>query len=635
MKHPVVAMCVLFLAAPLSAHQGALRGIARIGQRCWAVGDAGTVLVSQDDGQTWRPVSLPAEANFQSVAADQDRAVIFGGRGIPGHPEGFGRSVIYRSDDAGESFRRVPAPPIGWLYGGRFADEAGVVFGQASHKAPSGISRTVTDGRLWKSVPTSSAGFLRGGAFSSIRRAYLVGQNRRIVPLRDLNEAAALPPEALGPLPLTAAALAEEKTCWAVGASATVLRSGDEGQSWMPIRVDLPPGTRRLADFETIAFASPSEAWIGGGLLGTVLHTSDAGATWQRQAAPVPGPIHALKYLGSSTLLAAGEAGRIWRSTDGGNSWRGVHGQGETDVLFVMAAGDISLYPAIVAHAAAGCNVPILFASRLPNRHGVPVDQPLRAAAIAAGARGVTVLGDFGSPVPAEGDETLSEKDILAAWSKTLDVPAKDELLRQIVAAIRLYRPAVLAVGPTSQTGRGLYAENHLIARLAREAAQLAASPDTLHELQEIGLKSWQVRRIFVGLDQNENWTAPWQKAAHIGASKFSTLIDATAFPRGRQTSLEMIAQRAIWQIPGFGLLDRPAGKTAYRCMDEQGILPLFTAGITNAKLRRELPDGDRRDLSAARVLRIAEATGQTTTALEKLIASARQVQDDPLPLEI
>jgi len=614
------------------AETAALRSIARFGSICWAVGDAGAVLISEDGGATWRTCPAPTTVNLQSAAADGKSVFLFGGASVTGHPDGAGIGVVLRSDDSGKSFNLVRAPPTGWLYGGRFAGGAGVVFGQACPAAPSGIWRTVTGGRLWRPLETEASGFLRGAAFRSIDYGYLVGQDHRILSLRRLSEPVHRPPQVVSPLTLNAAAFADEETCWAVGDNGTVLRSLPTGQPWMPVQVILPSGTRRLADFETIAVAPSGRAWVAGGLLGVVAYTADAGSSWQLLPAPGPGPIHSMVHLRGGALLAAGDAGRIWRSTDNGRSWKLLHGAEKTDVLFIQGAADESLFPAIVAHARAGCSVAVLFATMPVAKNGIPGDQALRAAAVAAGATGVMTLSSFRS-LASDGDETLGESQILAAWSKDLDSPAERELLRQMAAAVRLYRPEVVVVGPYSGGFRGKLAENHLIARLAQRAARLAARQQGEEELAGIGLRPWAPKRVFVGFDSNANWIAPWEKLYRIEASEATTLIDMAKFPAGAKTSLEMLAMDAAWRIPGFGLLDRPSRFSAYVCLTERERFPLFTSGLSDARLRTETVEDDRRNLSLSTPLRIAATTGTRSiaTALGKLVPAAEKAADDPL----
>ncbi|MCK4602024.1 MAG: hypothetical protein KAU28_06135, partial [Phycisphaerae bacterium] len=308
-----------------------------------------------------------------------------------------------------------------------------------------------------------------------------------------------------------------------------------------------------------------------------------------------------------------------------------VHGSPKTDVLFVLSPAEVSLFPAIVAHALGGADVAVLFATRPPDNGRTPPDQPLGTAAARTGAGGWAVLSDFTSQVIPAAAEALTEADIIKTWSRSLDIPAESELVRQIAAAIRQYRPAVLAVGPDGWGPKGRRAETRLVARSARRAAQLAGRKDALKELAAVGLEPWAVQRVFVGLEGNEKWQAPWEKPNPPDPKETTTLIDAAGFPQNAHSSIEMLAQDALWQMPWFALTDRPNRFTAYRCKTSKGLLPLLTTGLSKARLRLRHVDDGRRNLAAATNLRFAAARGTVATALEQLADAAKEYSDDPL----
>ena len=611
------------------AGEGAIRALRSDGRQCWAAGDAGLILCSRDAGQTWRRADSGVAANFHFIAVDGKRVYFFGGENLPGHPEGAGAGTILQTYDGGASFKAIPAPSVGWLYGGAAVSEGIVTFGQAGPAVPGGIWRTVTLGEIWQPLSLSSRGYLVGGAFQTARYGYVVGQRHRIISLRGLSEPAVHPPETPSRLTLRAARFAGEELCWCAGENGTVLTSRPGGRAWHPVMTPLPTGTRRLADFETLAAAPPRRVWLAGGQIGSVPYSENQGATWKLLAAPAPGAIHALETLGDAgALLAAGDAGRIWHSSDAGATWRLVHGSERTDVLFVLSAADKSLFPAIVAHAAAGLDVAVVFATHAGDDAGAPADQPVRAAAVQAGATGVTVLSDFCSVAGVSDAENLAESDVLARWSADLDTPAGPEMIRQLTAAIRLYRPAVLAVGPDGQGPRGLRAECRLVARLAQQASTLAADKEACGELAAVGLKPWSVSRIFVGLEENEQSALPWEQAAPPSRKEASVLIDTAAFPQGYGTTIEMLTQQALWRMPWLDLLDRPGRFNAYKCKGEVKPGLLFTAGLSAAKLQLRPVDETWRDLALATQARFAAGGDRIATALDPLAAAARKAND-------
>lgn len=404
----------------------------------------------------------------------------------------------------------------------------------------------------------------------------------------------------------------------------------------------LPAGTRRLGDFEAVALALGGNLWIAGGLLGVIPHSADGGVTWKLQPAPAGGGIHALVAIDANTLLAGGDGGRIWRSGDAGATWQLLRGRGQTDVLFILAPGDTGPYPAIAAHGRAGLNVAVLYAAS-PAGEGYPSDQPLRAAAAAAGAAGVCVLGDFASLAGLAPLQPPTEAQVLRAWSASLDSPAERELLRQLTAAIRLYRPAVLAVGPSGPGSLGEKAQSRLIARVALKAADEAADTSAAPELVAVGLNPWKVERIFVGDEENDRCAAPWEPAAPPkatpqasgGAPPTATvLIDSGAIPEGAAGPLELLAQDAIWRLPWAGLLDRPAHITAYTCAGLTGTPRLFTTALAGPHaLATSAPTPQQRKLISSAGLRLAAAANRTAPLVQELAAVMENPDSPPTAL--
>ena len=184
---------ILAAAGAQTPAAGPVRGFGSTPEHCWAVGNGGLVLRSDDGGATWRPCPAPGRINFQAVACDKQTVFLFGGRGISGHPRGAGAGAIFRTDDKGNSFQPVDAGRAGWLYGGAFHGSSAVVFGEATGGAPAGMWRSVSGGKTWQPIAADTAGWLLGGRFSGARSAFLVGRTMTIISLRDMKESAFRP----------------------------------------------------------------------------------------------------------------------------------------------------------------------------------------------------------------------------------------------------------------------------------------------------------------------------------------------------------------------------------------------------------------------------------------------------------
>jgi len=118
---------------------------------------------------------------------------------------------------------------------------------------------------------------------------------------------------------------------FAVGTRGTVRKTTDGGQTW-----ELLP-TPVACDWKAVQFLTDRIGWIAGGAIaadgrttqGCVLATRDGGESWTIQAPIDLGYIQHLQFFDLSHGIICGEPSPqnpsgIWRTADGGKSWRGV-----------------------------------------------------------------------------------------------------------------------------------------------------------------------------------------------------------------------------------------------------------------------------------------------------------------------
>lgn len=606
-----------------------LRALAKVGEAIWAAGDGGTVLRSSDQGRTWSAVPGAGQVNLQAIVNDSGRAVLLGGIGIPGHPAGWGRGAILRSDASGSEVSPRPDATLGWLYGAAVRGNAALVLGQATPLYPGGAARTGSGGNRWTPVDTPDRGPFRAGLFLSPQMGWGFGPGHRILSLRQLGELLVVPDRVDSSAGLSAAALGAGGRVWAVGQNGTVVHSRATGRSWNQPRLALPAATFRLADFEAIA-VDGERIWIGGGLLGVILYSDNNAARWQLR--PAPGAVHALLHVGRDVLLAAGPAGSIHRSDDAGKTWKQVHGPSRLDVLIVAGPGDRAPLAIAAVTAASGARPGILWAS-LPRQDSYVLrDQPFRAAAVAAGAVEAVGLTELTSPTQTPAGGAMNAEQILRFWRRQIDAPADAELALQLAAAIRLYRPRVLVLPATGTDRPGPAAESALIGRIGLQALALAGREQDDRDLGRIGLAPFQPDRVLIGLEGNETWREPWRKDPRAFAD---LVLDTSVFPAGAASNLEMQILQAASVLPASGLPDRPAIQPAWRQHNAKGRLRLPTAGLIPSLLRQAPVDDDRRASADAVSIRMALARKNTAQAVGSVVASAaRAGQDDPLPAD-
>ncbi len=99
-------------------------------------------------------------------------------------------------------------------------------------------------------------------------------------------------------------------------------RTSDGGETWenTTIPVDTNSSTARL---KRIKFSSASNGWAVG-LLGLMLHTTDAGLTWNQASSRLYIHYYALELFTDKYIWVGGSASGLRRSTDYGDSWQNI-----------------------------------------------------------------------------------------------------------------------------------------------------------------------------------------------------------------------------------------------------------------------------------------------------------------------
>jgi len=247
---------------------------------------------SDDGGGAWRLLDNPMKGSaVWSIAIDPlDPSVLFAGVGTPNAPG------IFRSTDAGKSWWRLRVD---------IADGCPNV----GVPRPTGIAIDPTNDRnVWVGLEVDGVRYSRDGGETWAR---VNGQ----IPNQDVHNVLVIE----GP----------PKTVFTV-VNDDIWRSTDDGRTWQAARarevfpwhyprgIAAKPGDPRTV-FLTLGDSTP-------GRIGTVVRSRDAGVTWEPLALTVQ-PNSAVWTVAVSssapdTMFAASRYGYLYRSDDGGDSWR-------------------------------------------------------------------------------------------------------------------------------------------------------------------------------------------------------------------------------------------------------------------------------------------------------------------------
>ena len=651
-------VAVACMAEPLSAAMppGSIRALTASGKIVWAVGDRSTVLRSQDGGATFEAVPCPVLADWRGVTASGPSAVVLaGGAPAPGL-DGLARGVVARSDDGGATWTISTDKLPGMLYGltGGADGSPIVAWGQASDACPSGLWQSAT-GQLFAPIASRTMGGILAGHFSPPTLGWLVGQGHRIVTVRQLAELGRASSIIDNPNSLRAVQNTADEAAWAAGDDGSVMFKQPGELEFIFAELRLPGPLRRLADFEAVAFYNGQQGLVGGGLLGSMQYTDNGGRTFVQRPAPVGSPIHAMLITPDGAVLAGGDHGRIWRSTDAAGTWTLSTGRAGTDLLVIASPADASIYPMLAAHASSGANVTVCFLAAPDDRPTLPQRQALEQACSLAGAACI-VLHDFRSlavqapqeeSLPSEGaaHERFTAQDVLAQWQRQLDTPGRETALRHLAAAIRLTRPTVLATGVTGELAqaRGPIAEAYLAGELALQASRQAGDEQAFPELSAVHLPAHAVKRTAWGLATNAQFRPPWDSARAIRPAPGSSAWQAWEYPQDSPDCLDMLALRAMAPLPWLALRSRPAGSIVYTVQDADGPTSppkshrLLTDGLAPGVFYQLDAKAGRADPAASgATLAMAERTSRSiSAALPSLVDQADSNKLDALPADM
>jgi len=115
---------------------------------------------------------------------------------------------------------------------------------------------------------------------------------------------------------LTDVHFVDTSTGWVVGANGTILCTTDSGASWTSQTSGVS------ADLLAVIFTDPTNGWICGES-GTLLRTTD-GLTWRRQFVGTTDTLVELSFANRSHGWVIGEGGTLLRTLNGGRSWSDI-----------------------------------------------------------------------------------------------------------------------------------------------------------------------------------------------------------------------------------------------------------------------------------------------------------------------
>jgi photosystem II stability/assembly factor-like uncharacterized protein len=239
----------------------AMLAVTRAGDRLVAVGERGIVLLSDDDGRSWRQVVAPVRASLTAVT-------------FVGEKKGWAAGhlgVILHTEDGGES----------WVKQLDGSEAAALVLAAAERRAAAEPDPEKREDLLF-----------------SAQRLVADGPDK---PFLDL-------------------CFLDERTGFVVGAFNLIFRTSDGGATWVPWqdRVENP------MELHFYGIQTAGETLYIAGEQGLLLRSSDGGAHFTPLTSPYEGSYFGLVTDTKGSVVIFGLRGNVYRSEDGGERWERV-----------------------------------------------------------------------------------------------------------------------------------------------------------------------------------------------------------------------------------------------------------------------------------------------------------------------
>ena len=378
----------------------------------------------------------------------------------------------------------TPCPGLNHV---RFLDnKTGFVVGDGTDQFPTGVFITADSGRTWKPVPGPRCpGWLAADFPGRPDRR----PGRRLEPAGD-----AAPGRARARPTWTRSAAGACAACKSVGKHGRGRRPGRPGADQRRHRrrtagatptLQLPTDVRAGLGFPCRPLPSAS---ISGSSAGPARPCCTAPTRAELGGAARPAsrlPLNGVFFIDERHGWAVGEFGSILATTDGGKTWKVQHRGGQrAAVLFVHARSAGLPLDTVALLGGAG---------RLPGGRACVVNAPdpdvgrartaparhaLRGRRPPAGGAAGEMLWQF--PV-AQHLARAGSATCVKAWDRLHADRAAEELLRQLVLALRIWRPDVVITDHPDAKVTGSPAEA-LVAEAVREAFARAADPKAFPE---------------------------------------------------------------------------------------------------------------------------------------------------------
>jgi photosystem II stability/assembly factor-like uncharacterized protein len=470
----------------------------------YAVGDDGVIWKTIDGGKRWELLPSKVTASLRSVHMLTGLlGWVVGREELPQHAGSVG--FVLFTQDGGETWRHILPDAVPGLNHIRFGDaDTAFMAGDANDRYPSGVFLTTDGGRQWRPVPGQRSTIWLGGDLVDGKTGALAGAWSNLGTLRAGNFDKA-EVEAFGGRSICGMQLRQGKS-FAVGQGGLVLESKSLGTGWDFSKTQLKPEVLAAWDFHAVSCVGDN-IWIVGRPGSAVLFSYDKGANWKVSKTGQTLPLYGVHFFDDQRGWAVGAFGCILATSDGGQSWTVQRRGGQrAAVLCLHARGeDLPVDTVAMLGGEHGLLTAATAITAPDPKSDAPADaakaQRFAAAQRMAGGAAGEMLWQF--PLPQDYFDA-DQNGLVAFWDSLHGDRAAQQLLRQLVLAIRIWQPDVVLTDHPDIKATGS-AASALVAEALHEAFQQAADPKAFPEqIEQLGLQPWRASRVYGLWDRHE-----------------------------------------------------------------------------------------------------------------------------------
>ncbi|MBU6387200.1 MAG: hypothetical protein KGS49_14765 [Planctomycetes bacterium] len=468
--------------------------------RAIAVGDAGTILVTEDGGKQWRNLSgARSEWNFYGIgmdvpiAADKPRTgLIVGGTVQPA--SGSSTGVVLTTQDDGKTWTPAIIPGLPRLIGlQRIKHRHWIAWGDWSDHFGSALFESIDGGRSWnpRSIP---CGHLQSVTLGDDGALLIVDRSSRVFFAADGVEfrSSNIPNDPFHPIRFCK----RLSQGWWIGGDGAQLWHSSDGLAWQRVKLPIDQEDEPLVDCLQID-GSASNLWIVGKPANAIWESQDDGKTWVKRSTGSTTVLNSIKAWNDQIVMACGRLGNILQSRNGGRSWREVHVSSKRYLGLSLSATDRTIpwdVHAYITHEGFHQTAAVVIHDRRFSEtlhHQIDRSSALECLASRARLDHVSTW----RALPISDLPHGTKINDLAYYQNS-----RDALLRMMVQEIRLHRPEVLIIEDSSSNDMLRAA----CGALASQAVQLAANPSYVpaKSLEGDQPGAWTIQRI---LQTSEN----------------------------------------------------------------------------------------------------------------------------------